>query len=196
MAYIDREADAGKGEVKMKYIPWASVYWDSTARERLYGDAKRCIVSTFSTRFGLLQQYPELGEIDERSGKRIIDIIATDEDEDYPTSTRFNTQNYQTPDNIKDLDFWNRRYKVLTFYEPTKVPFFWIAEQSQGKLVERLINGEQFQKLQQSDEFVVGLNLGAIQVKQVMQTRWRETAVLDKHILYTTILNTDTTLEG
>ena len=191
MGYIDREADAGKGEVKMKYIPWASVYWDSTARERLYGDAQRCTISSFTTRFALVQQYPELLNIDPRLDKAIIDIIATDEDEDYPSSSRYNTTDIQTPDLVKDLDLWNVRYKVLTYYEPTKVPFYWIQERTQGKNVERLINVEQFQQLHQSEEFRMGINLGAIQVKEVLQTRWRETAVIDKYILYSTVLNTN-----
>ncbi|KKL05682.1 hypothetical protein LCGC14_2603600, partial [marine sediment metagenome] len=193
MAYIDREADAGKGEVKMKYIPWASVYWDSTARERLYGDAQRCTIATFTTKFALVQQYSQLLEIEPRSGKAIIDLIATNEDEDYPSSSRYNTTDIQTPDTVKDLDLWNRRYKVLTFYEPTKVPFYWIQEKDRdGKLVERLVTDEAFQRFNaESEEFYASIQMGLIKFKKVMQTRWRETAVIDKHILYSTVLNTD-----
>ena len=189
MGYIDRDADAGKGEVKVKCVPWASVYWDSSARERLYGDAQYCILSAFVTRYALISQYPKLGEIHEGTGKQLIDTITSteDDDEDFPTSNRYNINDIQTPSEIKDLDFWNKRHKILTYFEPTKVPFYWIKEGES----ERLINQEQLQQLYGNQEFAIMVTTGAIQIKEVQQTRWRETAVLGQHILYSNLLNTD-----
>ena len=193
MGYIDREADAGKGEVKMKYIPWSSVYWDSSTRDRMYDDADYCLVSTYATKHAILNKYPKLGEIQE-NGKTILDSLSSPDDkfyDDYPTEMEYDTNNWLTPDRIKDLEYWKQRYRILTFYEPVKVPFFWIAEQTEQGMFERLVTAEKFEQLQTNEEFRMMVNLGGIQFKEVMQTRWRETAVIGEYMLYQTILDTD-----
>ena len=189
MGYIDRDADGSKGEVKFKYIPWSSVYWDSTARERLYGDAQYAILSSFVTKGVLLKQYPRLGVAHKGTGIPLIDVLVStdDNDEDFPSSMQYNVSNLQSPAEIKDLDIWNRRYKILTYFEPIKVPFFWVKDSK----TEKLITADQLSQMYGNQEFAIAVHTGRIQIKEVQQTRWRETATLGHHILYSTVLNTD-----
>ena len=188
MGYVDREADAGRGEVKIKCVPWYKVYWDSAARLRFNEDADYCIISDFVTRKSLISTYPILGEYDPDAEKILIDSIAqNDRDEDYPASGHRNTNDISTPDVIQDIDRSVERYKVLTYLEPIKVPFYWVVDEE----TERLVSAEQFKQLIENQDFLLSYQAKKIQVKEVMQTRWQETAVLGDYILYQVTLNTD-----
>lgn len=192
VGYIDRMADAGRGEVMIKRVPWYKVYWDAAARLRYNEDADYCIVSDFFTRANLIATYPYLGEFDPITEKFVIDSIAqNDVDEDYPSSNFRNTNDIQTPDVIKDIDFSQERFKVLTVFEPIKVPFYWVVEQRGKETDERLVSKEQFAQLVENENFLLAYQAKKIQVKEVMQTRWQETAVLGDYILYSVTLNTD-----
>jgi hypothetical protein len=74
MGYIDREADAGRGEVKMRRVPWYKVYWDASARQRFNEDADYVIISDFYTRRNLISTYPLLGKYDEIAEKLLIEF--------------------------------------------------------------------------------------------------------------------------
>lgn len=193
MGYIDRMADAGRGEVMIKRVPWYKVYWDAAARLRFNEDADRCTIADFVTRANLISVYPFLGKYDTVTEKFIIDSIAqNDQDEDYPSSSFRNTTDVATPDVIKDIDRSQERYKVLTQFEPIQIPFYWVIEQRQdGETDERLVSAEQFNQLIQNQDFLLSYQAKKIQVKEVMQTRWQETAVLGEYILYSVTLNTD-----
>ena len=191
MGYIDRMADAGRGEVMIKRVPWYKVYWDAAARLRFNEDTDHCIISDFVTRANLIAVYPFLGKYDEVTEKFVIDSISqNDQDEDYPSSSFRNTTDIATPDVIKDIDRSQERYKVLTYFEPIQVPFYWVIEQGE-ETDERLVSKEQFEQLVENEDFLLAYQAKKVQVKEVLQTRWQETAVLGDYILYSVTLNTD-----
>ena len=85
-AYVDREADYGRGEVKFTYIDPFRVVVDPNARSKYFDDATGMMLSTIFTKFQLLDLYPQLAEINEENGKMLIDEIeGYHEDETYPS---------------------------------------------------------------------------------------------------------------
>ena len=72
-AYVDREADYGRGEVKFTYVDPFRVVVDPNSRNRWFDDAAGMMLSTIFTKFQLLDLYPQLKEVNEESGKMFID---------------------------------------------------------------------------------------------------------------------------
>ena len=69
-AYIDTEADFGKGEIKFTCVDPFRVYVPSTSRDRWFNDADNIILSTILTGEQVLNLYPELGpQINEETGE-------------------------------------------------------------------------------------------------------------------------------
>ena len=104
-AYIDREADYGRGEVKFNYADPFRVVVDPNARNRWFDDASGMMLSTIFTKFQLLDIYPQLKEVNEENGKMMIDEIeGFREDETFPSALNARTKGSFTPDVIKDFD--------------------------------------------------------------------------------------------
>ena len=104
-AYVDREADYGRGEVKFTYVDRFRVVVDPNARSRYFDDATGMMLSTIFTKFQLLDLYPQLSEVNEDSGKKLIDEVeGYSEGETYPDSFNTRTKGTFTPDYIKDFD--------------------------------------------------------------------------------------------
>ena len=59
-AYIDPEADYGRGEVKYTYLDPFRVYVDPSSRHRYADDASGIILSTILTEDQLLNMYPQV----------------------------------------------------------------------------------------------------------------------------------------
>ena len=92
-AFIDREADYGRGEVKFNYVDPFRVIVHPNARNRWFDDASGMMLSTIFTKFQLLDLYPQLKEVDEKSGKMMIDEIeGYSEGETYPSALNSRTK--------------------------------------------------------------------------------------------------------
>lgn len=80
-AYIDPEADYGRGEVKFTYVDPFRIYIDPASRHRYADDASGIIMSTILTEDQLLNMYPQV--------EPYIEELDTYYDEDdYPESLK------------------------------------------------------------------------------------------------------------
>ena len=64
-AYIDKEDDYGRGEVKFTYIDPFRVVVDPNSRNKYFDDSSGMMLSTVLTKMQLLGLYPELAEEDD-----------------------------------------------------------------------------------------------------------------------------------
>ena len=190
--YIDKEADYGRGEVKFTYIDPFRVVIDPNARNKYFDDATGMMLSTIFTKFQLLDLYPQLAEIDEESGKAVIDDIeGYYEDETYPSSSNTRTKGSFTPDVIKDYDKGegSEKYQLIESFSKTKVPYYRIMDMQSQE--ERILDSENMQKFLENKKIKQAVEQGMIDVVEVQQTRIKLTCTLGQTILYERVLNTD-----
>ena len=191
-AYVDREADYGRGEVKFTYIDPFRVVIDPNARNRWFDDATGMMLSTIFTKFQLLDLYPQLSEVNEENGKMLIDEIeGYSEDETYPDAMNARAKGSYTPDVIKDYDKGegSEKYQLIEYFSKIKVPYYRIANLQTGE--ERILDRENMEKMMEDDVFKDLANQGLIDIVEVQQTRIKLTCALGQIILYEYILNTD-----
>jgi len=191
-AYIDKEADYGRGEVKFANINPFRVAVDPNSRHRYFDDAAGIAVSTILTKFQLLDLYPELNQPYQDEEKLLIDLIETmDNDEDFPTSTNKYTMSSFTPDVVKDYDTsqQSEKYRLIEFYSKIKVPYYRVANVQTGQT--EVLNSEKLEVLMSQKEMVDALQAGYIDIVEVKQTRIKITCVLGQIVLYEKILDTD-----
>jgi len=184
--YMDPEADYGRGEIKYTHVDPFRVYVDPASRDRFFHDASGIILSTFLTRQQVLDLYPELEEN--------IDDIAVGENslygEDYPSSSRKNTQNVLTPAEAKNLDYnVNQKYQILDRFYKVRVPFYRLFNTSNGS--EKIINAEIYANILQEEQNVQAIASGAIEIEEVDQTRIMQCTSIGDILLYERVLNTD-----
>ena len=190
-AYIDREADYGRGEVKFTYVDPFRVVVDPNARSRYFDDAAGMMLSTIFTKFQLLDLYPQLAE-EQEDGKRMIDLVETYyEDETYPTSPNVRTKGTFTPDHIKDFDTGegSEKYQLIEHFSKVKVPYYRILEVETNQ--ERILDVKNMEKFLQDPRISKAMEKGLIDVVEVQQTRIKLTCTLGQIVLYEHILNTD-----
>ncbi len=191
-AYVDREADYGRGEVKFTYVDPFRVVVDPNARSKYFDDATGMMLSTIFTKFQLLDLYPQLAEINEENGKMLIDEIeGYYEDETYPSPLNTRTKGSFTPDVIKDYDHGegSEKYQLIESFSKTKVPYYRIMDvQSQE---ERILDLENMEKFLQNNNMQRAVEEGMIDIVEVQQTRIKLTCTLGQIVLYERILNTD-----
>ena len=191
-AYIDKEADYGRGEVKFKHLNPFKVYVDPNSRERYFGDASGIIVSNIMSKMQLLDTYPQLGQpIEEGSDKLLIDQIETVSEEDWPDNQNKRTMDSFTPDVVKDYDYQgsSEKYRLIEYYSKVKVPYYRVLDKRNNQ--EKIVPQQQFQALQQDKQFLMSIEKGFIDFVEVQQTRIRQTGSLGQIILYDSILDTD-----
>ncbi len=191
-AYVDREADYGRGEVKFTYIDPFRVVIDPNARNRWFDDATGMMLSTIFTKFQLLDLYPQLSEVNEKNGKMLIDEIeGYREDETYPSPRNARTKGSYTPDVVKDYDHGegSQKYQLIEYFSKIKVPYYRIANLQSGD--ERILDKANMDKMMENDEFKDLANQGLVDIVEVQQTRIKLTCALGQIILYEYILNTD-----
>ena len=190
-AYIDTEADFGKGEVKFTCVDPFRVYVPSSSRDRWFNDANNIILSTILTGEQVLTLYPELGpQINEETGKEesIIEKISPYSDDDYPSSQNSNQQKTWTPDEVKDLEYtYSEKYQILERFYKTKVPFYRVVNNSNGE--EMILDDSEFQKFLEENPGV--FEKGLAEFEQVLQTRVAIVCSIGEVVLYESILNTD-----
>jgi len=191
-AYVDREADYGRGEVKFTYADPFRVVVDPNARNRWFDDASGMMLSTIFTKFQVLDLYPQLREVNEENGKMLIDEIeGYSEDETYPSALNSRTKGSFTPDVIKDYDHGegSEKYQLIEYFSKVKVPYYRILNTQDGS--ERILDEKNMQIFIQKPEVVEAAERGLIDIVEVLQTRIKLTCVLGQIILYEYILNTD-----
>tara|TARA_Y100001973_G_scaffold64056_1_gene93640 strand:- start:35 stop:2056 length:2022 start_codon:yes stop_codon:yes gene_type:complete len=190
-AYVDREADYGRGEVKFTYVDPFRVVVDPNTRSKYFDDATGMMLSTIFTKFQLLDLYPQLSE-EQEDGKLLIDLIETyREDETYPSPINKRTMGTFTPDYIKDKDTGegSEKYQLIEHFSKVKVPYYRILDMQSGE--ERILDSENMQKFLEDKKIAKALEQGLIDVVEVQQTRIKLTCTLGQIVLYEHILNTD-----
>ena len=126
-AYIDKEADYGRGEIKFKHLNPFKVYVDPNSRDRYFNDASGIMVSNIMSKMQLLDAYPQLAQpIEEGEEKLLIDQVETVSEEDWPSNSNRRTMDSFTPDVVKDYDYQgsSEKYRLIEHYSKVKVPYY------------------------------------------------------------------------
>ena len=190
-AYVDREADYGRGEVKFTYVDPFRVVVDPNARSRYFDDSTGMMLSTIFTKFQLIDLYPELSE-EQEDGKLMIDLIeGYGEDETYPSPMNQRTKGSFTPDYIKDFDKGegSEKYQLIEHFSKVKVPYYRMMSLDTGE--ERILDTENMEKFIADPKMSEALEKGLLDVVEVQQTRIKLVCTLGQIVLYERILNTD-----
>jgi hypothetical protein len=190
-AYVDREADYGRGEVKFTYIDPFRVVVDPNARSRYFDDSTGMMLSTIFTKFQLLDLYPQLAE-EQEDGKQMIDLVeGYSEDETYPSPLNTRTKGSFTPDYTKDFDKGegSEKYQLIEHFSKIKVPYYRILNLETGE--ERILDNKNMEKFISEPDMAEALEKGLIDVVEVLQTRIKLVCTLGQIVLYEHILNTD-----
>ena len=197
-AFLDPEADYGRGEVKVGYIDPFRVYVSPDTRHRYFDDCSGMIMSTILNKEQLLMLYPQLSQpMDEESNEPMINFLDKGlqwKDEDYPSSdNNTDVSGAITPDMIKDsyakLD--EDQFRVLHHYSKIKVPYARILDKRQKPPKEQIVEWEQMEQMQDNGAFAAAVNVGDIEFVDVMQTRVKETCTVGQLVLYERVLNTE-----
>ena len=195
-AYLDKEADYGRGEIKFTHLNPFRVAVDPNARHRYFDDATGMMVSTIFTKMQLNDLYPELSVVQEGQTKPLIDLIEGDfNDEDYPSPSNTRTKGSYTPDVVKDADFGEgaEKYRLIEHYSKIKVSYYRIANLEEQ--TEVILSPEKFEALindpVEGPIFLIKVEKGIIQYVEIPQTRIKLTCILGQIILYEQILETD-----
>tara|TARA_R100001129_G_scaffold186520_1_gene178611 strand:- start:2933 stop:4942 length:2010 start_codon:yes stop_codon:yes gene_type:complete len=191
-AYIDGEADFGRGDVKFTHVNPFRVYVPPDCRDRWFTDAEGIILSTILTGEQIVNLYPELGDqIDPETGEiipGIINEISTVMEEDFPESSHKNTIKAYTPAEIKDNDFWHReKYQVLERFFPTTVPFYRVIDSRTNQ--ESIMDEEAFTVMLEKNPGAV--ERGFLEFEEIPQTRIGVSATVGEIVLYEKVLNID-----
>ena len=191
-AYIDKEADYGRGEIKFKHLNPFKVYVDPNSRDRYFDDATGMMVSHIMSKMQLLDAYPQLGEpIEEGEETLLIDKIETVSEEDWPDNSNKRTMDSFTPDVVKDYDYQgsSEKYRLIEHYSKVKVPYYRLLDKRNNQ--EKIVSKEQFDALSQDKQFLGAINKGLIDFVEVQQTRIRQTCSVGQIVLYDLVLDTD-----
>jgi len=186
-AYIEPEADYGRGEVMFTHVNPFRVYVDPASRDRYFKDAANILMSTILTREQLLDLYPDVEEF----LPNIETHNMSDYYDDYPDSQQKNSQNVFTPAEVEDKDYENtitQRYRIIERFSKVRVPYYRVADQQNN--TETIMSAEAFEIFVAENEAKFNNNTYAF--VEIPQTRIKVTASLGQVLLYETILDTDT----
>ena len=191
-AYVDKEADYGRGEVKFTYVDPFRVVVDPNSRNKFFDDASGIMLSTTLTKLQLIDLYPQLNEENEE-GKRLIDEIegSYSDDEDYPGGQNERTKGTFTPDHVKDFDHGEgtEKYRLIESFSKVKIPYYRVMNKESGE--ERILDNQRLEIFMQTPEVAQALESGMIDIVEVMQTRVKLTCALGQVVLYERVLETD-----
>jgi len=192
-AYIDKEEDYGRGEVKFKHLNPFKVYVDPNSRDRYFDDASGIMVSNIMSRMQVIDAYPELGQPLDEDGERLLidEVEPMSGEEDWPSNQNERTMASFTPDVVKDYDYKgsSEKYRLIEYYSKTKVPFFRVLDVEANQ--EKILSEEEFAQLEQDSDFQKAIAQKLIDFAKVEQTRIRQTCTLGQLVLYDLILDTD-----
>tara|TARA_R110002153_G_scaffold114633_2_gene257496 strand:+ start:2982 stop:4880 length:1899 start_codon:yes stop_codon:yes gene_type:complete len=182
-AYIDPEADYGRGEVKFTYLDPFRVYVDPASRHRYADDASGIIMSTILTEDQLVNMYPQVESM-------LEDLESYYDEEDYPSSGKRNSSNSFTPDNVYNSEY-NRvnKYRILERFSKVKVPFYRVFNKQDGS--EAILDSEKYEEFLSNEQAQLLIKAELIEIVEVVQTRIKVTCTVGELLLYEQILNTD-----
>tara|TARA_A100001391_G_scaffold35063_1_gene19131 strand:- start:4592 stop:6592 length:2001 start_codon:yes stop_codon:yes gene_type:complete len=186
-AYVEPEADYGRGEVMFTHVNPFRVYVDPASRDRYFKDAANILMSTILTKEQLLDLYPDVEEF----LPNIETHNMSDYYDDYPDSQQKNSQNVFTPAEVEDKDYEStiaQRYRIIERFSKVRVPYYRVADQQNN--TETIMSAEAFQIFMAENEAQFNNNTYAF--VEIPQTRIKVTASLGQVLLYETILDTDT----
>jgi len=193
-AYIDRESDFGRGDVKFTYVDPFRVYASPSSRDRWFSDSDGIILSTILTGEQAVNLYPELGDrVDPITGEEIPGLIKdisgfTYDEEDYPSSQNKNSMSVFTPAEVKDKDYYQvKKYQVLERFYKIKVPYYRIIDMKSQE--ESILSQEEYAQFVSENK--EAFDIGAFTAIEVLQTRVKVCASMGEVVLYEQILNTD-----
>lgn len=183
-AYIDSEADMGRGDVRFTHINPFRVYVPPSSRDRWFSDADSIILSTILTGEQLTNLYPEINDqIDEETGEVIpglINDISTYEDEDFPNAQNKSTREVYTPSEVKDYDYWrDQRYQILERFYKIKVTFYRLYDNKSN--AESILTEEEFIALMESRP--MDFKNGNLSYESFIQTRVGVTVSCEEIVL-------------
>ena len=192
-AYIDGEADFGRGDVKFTHVNPFRVYVPPDCRDRWFTDAEGIILSTILTGEQVVNLYPELGDqLDPETGEVIpgvINELSTVLEEDFPDSSNRNTIRAFTPAETKDSNWWHRqKYQILERFFPASVPFYRVVDSRTNQ--ESIMDEEAFTTM--LDKNPGAVERGFLEFEEIPQTRIGVSASIGEISLYENILNIDT----
>ena len=192
-AYIDVNADYGRGEVKFNYVDPFRVVVDPNARNKYFDDANGMMLSTILTKLQVMDLYPKLSEVvDEKDDKKLIDEIESYyEDDTYPSAMNKTTVGSFTPDAIKDLDYGegSEKYQLIEYFSKVQVPYYRVTNMKTAE--ERILDKETMAEFIAEPSVMSAVQDGIIDVAEVTQTRIKLTCTLGQIVLYERILNTE-----
>ena len=186
-AYVEPEADYGRGEVMFTHVNPFRVYVDPASRDRYFKDAANILMSTILTKEQLLDLYPDVEEF----LPNIETHNMSDYYDDYPDSQQKNSQNIFTPAEVEDKDYEStiaQRYRIIERFSKVRVPYYRVADQQNN--TESIMSQETFEIFM--DENQAKFNNNTYAFVEIPQTRIKVTASLGQVLLYETILDTDT----
>ena len=191
-AYIDKEADYGRGEVKFKHLNPFKVYVDPNSRHRYFDDASGIMVSHIMSKMQILDAYPVLSQpYEEGDDKMLIDYLDSVNEEDYPSNQNRRTMGSFTPDVVKDYDYQGstEKYRLIEYYTKTRVPYYRMLDKRNNQ--ERIVSKEQFDALSQDKDFINAIDKGLIDFVEVQQTRIRQLITVGQLVISDLVLDTD-----
>ena len=194
-AYVDRESDFGKGDVKFTYLDPFRVYVSPSSRNRWYDDSDGIIISTVLTGEQVINLYPELDDVeDPETGEksegilRSISEYAEYNGEDYPSAQNKNSMTVFTPAEVRDKDFMQvKKYQILERFYKVKVPFYHVVNIQDGE--ELILSDDEFAQFAEENKEV--LESGVFEIAKVLQTRVKVCASIGEIVLYEDILNSN-----
>jgi len=191
-AYVDNNADFGRGDVKFTYVNPFRVYVPPDCRDRWFTDADGIILSTILTGEQVVNLYPQLGDqVDPETGEMIPGLIhdlSTVLEEDYPESTLQNSIRAFTPAETKDKNWWGQeKYQILERFYPITVPFYRVVDSQTGQ--ESIMDEEAFAVL--LEENPGAFERGFLEFEEIQQPRVAVSASLGEVVLYEKVLNID-----
>ena len=186
-AYVDRDEDYGKGEVKFSYVDPFRVVVDPNSRNKWFDDASGMMLSTILTKEQVVNLYPELNEPYEEGpheGKASLE-----DDEDFPTGTNKRTMQTFTPDVIKDEDMDTTKYRLIESFEKVKVPYYRVLDKLTGQ--ESVLEAGQLERFLEMPDSKQAVEKGLMDIVEIRQTRIKLECSIGQVVLYETILNID-----
>ena len=185
-AYIEPEADYGRGEVMFTHINPFRVYVDPASRDRYLKDAANVLLSTILTKEQVLNLYPDVAPfLDDIETYNMSDMYS-----DYPDSQNKNSNAAFTPAEVDNKDWKSsigERYRIIERFSKVRVPFYRVYNKRSGD--EAIMSSEEFQIFTESNARAFENNI--YDFVEVQQTRIKVTASLGQVLLYETILDTD-----
>jgi len=185
-AYIEPEADYGRGEVMFTHLNPFRVYVDPASRDRYFKDAANILLSTILTKEQLLNLYPDV----EPFLPDIETYNMSDMYSDYPDSQKKNSVSLFTPAEIDNKDWKSsigERYRIIERFSKVRVPYYRVADNKTGQ--EKIMSSEAFKMFAEENEKLFEMNV--YEYVEIPQTRIKVTTSLGQVLLYETILDTD-----